>query len=67
MIEKKLSRQRIWQIKHKQLGLCRLCSHPIFPTSSLCKKHLISKRVAKRKKAGHSPWKKGSAGTPPKC
>jgi hypothetical protein len=43
MKPKKASRQTVYQEKHKALGLCRLCSEPIF-RGGLCEKHYISKR-----------------------
>lgn len=48
---RKISKQRRWQIRHRQQGLCTLCSEPAV-TSTYCLKHAIRVRERKRKELG---------------
>lgn len=47
-----MTRQRRWQIKHKEMGLCHQCSEPAV-ISMLCLKHAIAKRELERKRVGY--------------
>ena len=48
---KTLSRQRLWQIKHKRRGLCTICSNRL-ATKNHCLKHAIKQRELVRRLAG---------------
>lgn len=49
--KRKLSRQRLWQIRHRSKGLCILCSEPAV-TKMYCLKHAILARERERKARG---------------
>jgi hypothetical protein len=67
-MEKKISRQRRWQIKQVKQGLCYICGLGIYK-SDLCFDHYIyhalRQREYSRKKFGWNPWKMGGQGKPP--
>lgn len=58
------NRQRVYQRRHKQLGLCVNCSRPAV-SLVLCKRHLIQQRERQRAVTGGKPWKPGSRGRKP--
>tara|TARA_R110000744_G_scaffold30262_22_gene71717 strand:+ start:705 stop:1019 length:315 start_codon:yes stop_codon:yes gene_type:complete len=43
-----VTRQRLWQLKQRALGLCEQCSCPAAEGVTLCHKHLLSKRLSAR-------------------
>src|SRR5438270_10979933 len=43
-----LSRQRKWQLRQKQKGLCQKCSKPAVLDSVYCVGHMVDHRVAAR-------------------
>ncbi len=49
MSEKPLSRQRLWQIKCKELGLCVTCGKPLNLYKTHCDIHNIAARNRTRK------------------
>ena len=49
--KRKVSRQREWQIRHRQAGLCILCSKPAV-TKMYCLEHAIQARERERKARG---------------
>lgn len=51
--KKKVSRQREWQLKMREQGLCWKCASPAI--GSLCPKHLKRERERQRRLRG---WKK---------
>jgi hypothetical protein len=68
MEEKKISRQRRWQLKKVKQGLCEICGLPIYK-SALCFDHYIPRAIRNREriraKLGFNPWRPGSRGRPP--
>ena len=44
--ELSVSRQRKWQLRQKQKGLCQKCSKPAVPESVYCVGHMVYHRVA---------------------
>ena len=55
--EKKLSKQRRWQLKQKAAGMCTICGKPsVDGTTAFCEEHRKKNRhrsfVASRKRAG---------------
>ena len=48
IIRATVTRQRIWQLKQRSLGLCEQCSRPAQEGVRLCSPHLITKRLAAR-------------------
>jgi hypothetical protein len=48
LIELPVSRQRKWQLRQKQRGLCQKCSKPAAPGSVNCVEHMVDHRVAAR-------------------
>lgn len=46
-----VSRQRRWQIKKQQEGLCIICAQPAV-TNYHCLKHAVQKREARRRQSG---------------
>ena len=66
--EKKISRQRKWQLKQLANGLCYICGLKIY-SSGLCFDHYIDhgirQRGYSRKKFGWHPWRMGGQGKPP--
>lgn len=53
-----MSKQRIWQIKNKEKGLCTQCTSPAV-NKSFCEKHRITFNLylkrRRQKKTGNSP------------
>src|SRR5438046_5707204 len=48
--ELSVSRQRKWQLRQKQKGLCQKCSKPAVPESVYCVGHMVYHRVAARRR-----------------
>ena len=48
--ELSVSRQRKWQLRQKEKGLCQNCSKPAAPGSVNCLEHMIDHRVAARRR-----------------
>ncbi len=48
--ELSVSRQRKWQLRQKQKGLCQKCSKPAVPESVYCVGHLVYQRIAARRR-----------------
>jgi len=44
-----ISRQRKWQLRQKQKGLCEKCSKPAAPESVYCIEHMVAHRVTARR------------------
>ena len=49
---KALSRQRLWQLRRKQLGLCPQCGHPVSPPLVSCLACGVKRRERKRRWMG---------------
>jgi hypothetical protein len=49
--KKPVSRQRLWQLKHRALGLCTKCSRPLV-TKNYCLKHAVQEREYHRQRSG---------------
>ena len=68
--ERRVSRQREWQITQVQAGNCAICgsTRRLFP--QFCDRHQVEKRqcdrLYQRKKRGSKPWRPGGRGRPPK-
>jgi hypothetical protein len=45
-----VSRQRKWQLRQKQKGLCQKCPKPAAPASVDCIRHMVAHRVAARRR-----------------
>jgi hypothetical protein len=53
MKEKKLSRQRLWQIKQRRKGRCLTCGKPAWRKGSArCATHLADHRERQRRQRG---------------
>lgn len=53
MTEKKLSRQRLWQLRQKEKGLCQSCAAPVWREGAkLCERHMIAERERARERSG---------------
>jgi hypothetical protein len=50
LIKSPVSRQRKWQLRQKQKGLCQKCSKPAAPVSVDCIRHMVAHRVAARRR-----------------
>ena len=50
LIKLPVSRQRKWQLRQKQKGLCQKCSKPAAPASVFCIRHMVAHRVAARRR-----------------
>ena len=60
-----MSRQQRYQLKHKQSGLCVLCSRKVVEAGkSLCSYHLAKRRMEMRARLGLRPWHAGGPGRP---
>jgi hypothetical protein len=63
---KKLSRQRLKQLRLQAEGRCIICGKKRDGGSKyLCKHHTELKNERQRAKLGHNKWKKGGRGRPP--
>lgn len=67
-MKKKLSRQRLWQIRRKEQGICASCQERIF-RGRFCERHywaeIVRRRKRGREETGSKPWRKGGRGRPP--
>ncbi len=45
-----VSRQRKWQLRQRQKGLCAKCSKRVVPESIYCIRHMVDHRVAARRR-----------------
>lgn len=62
----KLSRQRIYALRRKAEGKCRICGQPrVEGNKNFCEKHVKQVRAASRKFKGFRPWHPGGVGRPP--
>ena len=61
---KELSRQRRWQLRKLEQGLCYICGKPQGAAAALCDEHALARRKQKRKLLGCKPWKAGKKGRP---
>jgi hypothetical protein len=50
VIELSVSRQRKWQLRQTQKGLCQKCSKPAVPESVYCGGHMVDNREAARRR-----------------
>jgi hypothetical protein len=50
LIKLPVSRQRKWQLRQTQKGLCQKCSKPAVPESVYCLGHMVAQRVAARRR-----------------
>ena len=53
--ENKLSRQRLWQIKKEELGLCCICAKPAVPNRERCESCLEKARIRNNAKYHNNP------------
>jgi hypothetical protein len=59
-----MTRQRMYQLRHRAMGLCVNCAEPAV-NADHCEKHRLNKRRQLRARANCSPWKLGGPGRPP--
>ena len=65
-MNKTVSRQRLYQIKLKEMGKCGLCGRDLHPVLRNCSPCLEKARVRLRAKKGYKPKVAGGAGRPRK-
>jgi hypothetical protein len=64
--ERKLSRQRLAQIRAGAEGLCaQFCGRPKRPGRVLCRACALKDTVRHRERHGFKPWQPGGMGRPP--
>lgn len=66
-MKKELSRQRLHQIKMKEMGRCGICGKDLHPILKSCPPCLERIRLRVRKSKGYAPQKSGGPGRPSRC
>lgn len=61
-----LAYQRNYNANKRRAGLCGDCHEKALSDSSLCGKHLLSRRLRMRAVTGSKPYRKGGGGRPPR-
>ncbi len=64
--KKPYSRQRAYQLAHKEKGLCECCNERAFGGTNRCLYHLKLRRQRERKNKGQVPWEVCHRGQPPR-
>lgn len=66
-MKKELSRQRLHQIKMKEMGRCGSCGKDLHSILKSCQPCLEKIRIRMRKKKGYSPIRLNGPGRPARC
>jgi hypothetical protein len=60
-----ISRQRKYQLRHQELGLCHQCGEKVYGGTRFCREHLTRVRERNRKAHGCEEWQVGKRGRIP--
>jgi hypothetical protein len=60
------SRQRRWQLARIAAGRCGVCGQRRRPYASFCDVCMLRQRQRQRERCGHSRWRPGGPGRPPR-